>query len=163
MSDHHHDLEDNDLGDEVLLSELRSMVGRVDPLPPRLEAAARAALSWRTIDAELAELTHDTLLDDDLLAAVRSGDTPRLLTFEGEGVSAEVEALQVGERRRLAGQLVPPQPGEVEVIHSGGEVRVEANEVGCFVAEDLLSGPIRLRYRTGGSEGRIFETPWVVV
>ncbi len=78
-----------------------------------------------------------------------------------EGLSAEIEALEVGEGRRLTGQLVPPQAGQVEVDHPGGHVRVEANEMGCFVADDVRRGPVRLRYR--GGDGRIFETPWVVV
>jgi len=162
MSDHN-DHEEADAADEALFAELKDMIERLDPLPPKLEVAARAAFSWRTIDAELAALTHDTLLDDDRLAVVRSGDTPRLLTFDGEGLSAEVEATEVGRRRRLAGQLVPPQPCEVEVAHSGGELRVEVDEMGCFLVDDLLPGPVRLRCRTRAAGGRIFQTPWIVI
>lgn len=147
--------------DEALFAELNDALRRLDPLPPRLAAAARAAFSWRTIDAELAALTHDTLLDDDRVAAIRSGDTPRLLTFDGEGLSAEVEATDVGRRRQLAGQLVPPQPGEVEIADPGGERLVDVDEVGCFFVDDLPPGPVRLRCRTRA--GRIFQTPWVVI
>ncbi|HEX2274602.1 MAG TPA: hypothetical protein VHG90_12085 [Acidimicrobiales bacterium] len=42
--------------DEGLLQAYRSIVARTDPVPPEVVAAARAALSWRTIDGELAEL-----------------------------------------------------------------------------------------------------------
>jgi len=152
-----------DAADEALFAELQDAVGYFDPLPPRLEAAARAAFTWRTIDADLAALTHDTLVDDDRLATVRSGDTPRLLTFDTDGLTAEVEATEIGPRRRLAGQLVPPQPGEVEVAHQGGETRVEVDETGCFIVDDLLPGPVRLRCRTRVAGERTFETPWVVI
>ena len=159
----HNDHEETDAVDEMLFAELQGAVERFDPLPPKLEAAARAAFSWRTIDAELAELTHDTLLDDDRLALVRSGDTPRLLTFDGDGLSAEVEATEVGRRRRLAGQLVPPQAAEVEVAHPGGQTRVEVDETGCFLVNDVQPGPVRLRCRTRTAGERIFQTPWTVI
>ncbi len=162
MSDHDAH-EETDAADEALLAELQDAVEHFDPLPPRLEAAARAAFSWRTIDAELAALTHDTLVDDDRLVAVRGADTPRLLTFDTDGLTAEVEATEVGRRRRLSGQLVPPQPGEVEVAHSGGETRVVVDDTGCFIVDDLLPGPVRIRCRTRGGDERTFETPWVVI
>ena len=41
---------------EWLLQPCRSIVARTDPTPPEVVAAARSALSWRTIDGELAEL-----------------------------------------------------------------------------------------------------------
>lgn len=158
------DQDEADPADEALFAELKATISRIDPVPAGVEAAARAALSWRTIDAELAALTYDTLVEGDrTVAAVRHSDTPRLLTFEGTTLSVEVEAIEVGQRRRLVGQLVPPQAAKVEIAHRGGEERVDADEIGRFAADDLLPGPVRVRCLTRGSGGRTFETPWIVV
>ena len=43
--------------DEAFLRACRSVVARNDPTPPEVIAGALAALSWRTVDAELAELS----------------------------------------------------------------------------------------------------------
>ncbi len=56
--------------DEELLADLRA-AGRLDPVPTEAVAAVRAAFIRRTIDAELAELTYDSDMDDERLAAVR--------------------------------------------------------------------------------------------
>jgi hypothetical protein len=42
--------------DDALLEELGKMLRRADPLPPRLMAASRNLLAWRTLDAELDDL-----------------------------------------------------------------------------------------------------------
>jgi hypothetical protein len=50
-------------GAHPLLEELRRIASFVEPVPPETVAAARAAFAWRTIDAELAALVHDSLVD----------------------------------------------------------------------------------------------------
>jgi hypothetical protein len=42
--------------DDRLLRACRSIAAQADPVPPEVVAGALAALSWRTVDAELAEL-----------------------------------------------------------------------------------------------------------
>ena len=55
-----------DMGkDDDLLRELGRVVTAADPVPPEVIAAAKASFTWRTIDAELAELAFDSLLDDE--------------------------------------------------------------------------------------------------
>ena len=44
---------DNDATTE---SELRAIFAHMDPVPQLLQDGARAAFTWRTVDAELAEL-----------------------------------------------------------------------------------------------------------
>ena len=148
--------------DDELLAHLQD-AGRLDPVPAEAVAAARAAFLWRTIDAELGQLTYDSSDDDKLLAGVRStvSGSARLLTFESPTLTVEVEAVAVGERRRLIGQLVPPQTGLIEVRHSGGSVTVEADQLGRFTAENLSAGPISLRCRT--ASGATVTTDWVLV
>jgi hypothetical protein len=149
--------------DERLLTALRAVALRVDPVPDEVEDAARGAFAWRTIDADLAELAYDSLLDDDHLAGVRSGDAPRTLTFEGPAFSVEIEVAEEGARRRLLGQLVPPAPARIEVRHSGGLLQLGADEVGRFSAEGVAAGPMSLRCRVEGTEGPPLDTAWVTV
>lgn len=146
--------------EEHLMAELRT-AGALDPIPTDAVAAARAAFLWRTIDAELAELTYDSLFEDKELAGVRGAADARCLTFTTEDLTVELEASAAGPGRRLLGQLVPPQPGEVEVRHAGGTVTVPADELGRFSA-DVLPGPVSLRCRGTRSGGPV-TTDWVVV
>jgi hypothetical protein len=144
--------------DEQLLSELRTAVADQDPVPDSVVAAARDAFAWRTLDADLAALSYDSLLDEKELVGVRSdGDAARLLTFESAQLTVEVE---VGAGR-IVGQLVPPQPGEVEVRHAGGSTTVAADAVGRFVANDVPAGPISLRCRT--TDATAVVTDWIVL
>ena len=157
------DEQGTDEADARLLHALRAVAGSADPVPPAVVQAARDSFTWRTIDAELAELAYDSLLDDALLVGVRGGDGPRSLTFETADVVVEVEVLDAGEHRRLLGQLVPPRPAEIQVRHSGGLVTVDADEVGRFTAAGVAPGPVSLRCRVAGTDAAPVETPWVVV
>lgn len=162
MSDHL-DLT-GDPEDAELLDELRAVLGRADPVPPEVVEAARAAFGWRRLDAELAELLHDSSLDEERLAGVRGGvgrSDPRLLTFEAGPLTVEVEVAAVGARRRLVGQLVPAQPAVVEVRHAGGTVAARADELGRFAAGGIEPGPVSLRCRPAA--GAAVETTWVNV
>ncbi|HWB71196.1 MAG TPA: hypothetical protein VG452_03185, partial [Egibacteraceae bacterium] len=116
--------------DERLLTELRALAGRVDPPPAELLAAARASYTWRTVDAELAELaelTYDSMLDDPALAGVRGAGQRRLLAFEASALAVEVEVAAVGERRRLVGQLTPPAWAELDIRHAEGSSSVRTD------------------------------------
>ena len=148
--------------EDELLADLRE-AGRLDPVPPEAVAAAKAGFMWRTIDAELAELTYDSLLDDQALAGVRSAAPARFLSFASEPakLTVEVEAVTEGGRRRLIGQLVPTQRGHIEVRHAGGSVTVEADELGRFTAENLSPGPVSLHCRA--ESGANVATDWVLV
>ena len=139
-----------------LLARLRALAASHDPVPAEAVAAARSAIAWRTMDAELAELTEDSSVDSGL-AGVRSTDVPALLTFESANLTVEIEILQAGTSRRLLGQIVPPGPGQVDVDQGGATTTVEADEVGRFRADLGGAGPVRLRCRV---DTRVVETDW---
>lgn len=147
---------DDDAQNAELLAELRKLTALIDPVPPESVAAARSAFAWRTMDAELAELTADTAFDSQLVG-VRSTATPTMLTFDAPGLTVEVELLEVGGHRRLMGQLVPPGPGLVEVRHRAGAATVPVDEVGRFSADDIAAGPVSLRCSSGSL---VVETDW---
>lgn len=131
-------------GDEALLEELRAAAHRFDPPPPAVLEAARASLTWRTIDAELAALEFDSAVDQ-AAAAVRSGEGPRLLTFSAPGLNIEVEVSPLGPRRQLVGQLVPAQAARIDVRHAGGVTTVQADQLGRFGVDAVSAGPVSLR------------------
>lgn len=141
---------------DALLLELRELAQLLDPVPLEAIAAARSAIAWRTMDAELAELATQTSVDAQS-AMVRGNAAPVLLTFDAPELSVEVEILDGPGGRRLLGQLVPPGAGTVHVRHRDGSATVAADDVGRFSADDLPSGPISLRCEVGG---RVVETDW---
>lgn len=153
--------------DETLLAELRRVVGVIDPVPEPVRIAARAALDWRTLEAELAELVHDSRVDERELA-VRGGDAgTRTLTFEAAGLEIELEAelVQDGARLRISGQLVPPQTAQIGISTRAGLVLTRADERGRFAALGVMPGRLRLRCWLDGAPdgGRLVETAWLVI
>jgi hypothetical protein len=144
---------------EPLLRELRDVVDKADPIPGHVLAAAKAAFSWRTIDAELAELDNDSLVAG---AAVRAADAARLLTFEGPDVEVEVEVAETGGTRRLTGQLVPAGGARVTVRWASGRVEVDADEFGRFTAAEVPAASVRIEVRRP-AEDRPIVTSWVSI
>lgn len=138
----------------ALEARLRQAAEALDPVPPHLEAAALAAYSLRTLDADLARLTFDSLVEG--AGAVRGdADGPRMLTFTADDVSIEAEL----SGDRLVGQLLPAaSPAEIEVRHTGGTAVVPADELGRFTVEPLGEGPFSLRCRL--PSGRTLVTDW---
>jgi len=145
-----------DAEDDVLLAELRAAVNRIDPVPPETMAAARSSFVWHTIDAELARLAHDSVLDDQL-TLTRGVVAPALLTFETPGLTVEIETISTDGGWQLHGQLVPAQPGQVEIRHPGGATSVVADDMGRFTADGLPPGPVSLRCRAGDAA---VDTDW---
>src|SRR5216684_8898574 len=64
--------------DTELEEELRRAAARFDPVPGELLRAAASVFTWRTIDAELAELVFDSLVDHDEVSLVRGPAERRL-------------------------------------------------------------------------------------
>jgi hypothetical protein len=151
--------------DAELLRQFRDLATRADPVPAQVVEAARASLTWRRIDAELAELTYDMATDTERLANVRGEEGPRALTFEAPDLTIEVEVARLGEGTAgLLGQIVPPQQASIELRHAGGQVAVEADQLGRFTVQGFPGGPVSLRCRLAAEPAaRVVETDWVVV
>ncbi|HYP45417.1 MAG TPA: hypothetical protein VEQ66_09510 [Propionibacteriaceae bacterium] len=147
--------------DEELLAAMQEALASAGTTPDdvrlaeQLKASGKAAWTWRTIDAELATLVFDSLLEESALVRGDDSTAARLLVFEGAGESS-VE-FEVGDRG-LVGQLLPPAQGVVQMVNADGtEVNTDSDEVGCFELP-LPPGPFRLLCRTAESE---FTTEWV--
>jgi hypothetical protein len=142
-----------------LLAALRAAVEARAAVPAAFIEAGRGAYAWHDIDAELARLSYDSLLDAGQAAAMRSEDAPvRALTFQSASFSIEVEVTEDA----LFGQLIPPRPGTAELqTRSGPSVTVRIDDVGCFTFGPRPDGPFRLRCRTGAQAE--VRTAWVDV
>jgi hypothetical protein len=143
--------------DDELLQELRSAL-QEEPVAESVIRAARAAFTWRTVDAELELLSLDA--GDELAAGalVRGGTgAPGSFAFHGERLSVEIEVDGAG----IVGQLTPPQPGQVTLVSAEGpQATAQADEVGCFTFPPPAPGPLRLDCRLGADR---FVTEWVTI
>ncbi|MGO8727963.1 MAG: hypothetical protein ACLQK8_14885 [Streptosporangiaceae bacterium] len=149
-------------GDDELEEELRRTAASLDPVPPELLRAAADAFTWRTVDAELAELVYDSLVDEDALALVRGGSDRRLLSFEAGGLSIDLEVSTAGAARELTGQLAPPQRASIEIRAGSGRVRTDADELGRFRATSVPAGPMSLRCQLAAAgTGPAIVTDWI--
>jgi hypothetical protein len=138
------------------------VAAKVDPVPERWLAAARGTYTWRTVDADVAVLAYDSVLDDHRAALVRGRGEARLLTFEAAELTIELEVTLEGEHRRIVGQLVPGIEAVVEVSHGGGVDEIAADRLGRFDAGPIEPGPVSLRCRgTGTPAGEAVITEWV--
>ena len=149
--------------DATTEAELRALLGRMDPVPPLLDDAARAAFTWRTVDAELAELMRDSAeASEEAGMLVRSGGGLRQLSFESPRLGIELEVTETGPReRRLAGQLLPPADATVTVERPGQDpLSVQADDLGRFVLEGLRAGALRLHVALRGAQIAI---PWTSI
>ena len=152
--------------DDELLAALGRALQAQEVVPDAVLEAAKGAYAWRTIDAELAALTFDSVADADALVGVRGSGGPRALTFEHDEVVVEVEVVEHGGRRTLIGHVAPGPLASVEV-HQAGQAeprRQDADALGRFQVPDLVAGPFRLlcRFRAGARWPSML-TEWVVI
>ncbi len=149
--------------DATTEAELRAIFGHLDPVPQLLDEAARAALTWRTVDEELAELTRDSAeAEEDAGLLVRSGGGPRQLSFESPQLGIELEVTATGPRERTVnGQLLPPGAATVTIERPGEDgVSVQADDLGRFMLDGLRAGVVRLHVALRGAQIAI---PWTTI
>jgi hypothetical protein len=150
--------------DERLLAALRRLTATVDAVPLSSVTAARAAFGWRTLGAEVAAVAYDSALATPSPVGVRGVATQgRFLSFEAPGVTVEMEAISSGPRRRVRGELAPPQPGPVEARQPGRSTTVVADEMGRFLVDDLRAGPLSLRLPGRRALAGAVITDWVLL
>lgn len=149
------------MDERALLDALREIAAAVDPVPAPVAAAARSLYTWRTVDAELAELVDDSLLS---AAGVRADAPTRMLTFEAADVTLLVEVAEAGPTRRLVGQLLGgavDAAADLEVTHADGASTAHADALGRFVVDGVPAGLVRLCFRWAQPVTRELATSWV--
>ena len=120
---------------------------------------AKAAFAWRTIDADLAQLSYDSLDDEQTPLVTRTEDaTVRALTFVAGRLTIELEITAAS----VLGQVVPAQPGQLLLqIGTDRQETCAIDEIGCFVVEPVPAGPFRLHCRT--VDGTEVRTGWITL
>jgi hypothetical protein len=139
--------------DDGLLDDLSDAVRSRGSVPASYAEAARAAYTWRTIDAELAMLAYDSSVSEPV--RVRGTGSPRVLVFGSGDLTVHLEVRDGG----LTGQLDPPRPGRVglEEAARGVVCRATVEDDGFFTLDCPTSGPVRLRL----AENPLTVTEWL--
>jgi len=142
------------------LADLRRVLDAAEPIPHASTAMAQAALDLRDIDAKLAELVHDSAVDEEELLVRGADDRLRVLTFRTGEVEIEVEY----SNRQLVGQIIPAEAATVELFREGASAVATAatDEFGSFVIVDVAPGPLSLVCRSDDGRWSI-RTPWTAV
>ncbi|MFD4257095.1 hypothetical protein ACFWR9_05575 [Streptomyces sp. NPDC058534] len=144
---------DGDPDDALLEEELRQAAAILDPVPAGLRQVAVDAFALHDLDARVAELTFDSLVD--AIPVRGETDPPRMLTFRSDGVTVDVEVTADG----LIGQVLPPGPAGIEVLSGPrAHARLTADDMGRFTGDAPPAGPFALRLRTGGE---VVVTEWL--
>ncbi|MFF7333261.1 hypothetical protein ACIQU5_34230 [Streptomyces sp. NPDC090306] len=145
--------EDDEFDVELML-ELRQAAAILDPLPADLLQMAVEAYALHDLDARIAELSFDSLVD--AIPVRGATDVPRMLTFRAGELTVDVEVTSEG----LLGQVLPPQSASIEVL-GGPQIASPAlacDDMGRFRGDAPPSGPFALRLRTGGD---VVVTEWL--
>ncbi len=143
-----------------LLQELKIALTEADPVPASVDEFALSVQDLVHIDAHVAELIYDSLVDE--VAGIRTQVPSREMTFSAPGVQMEVTVMAEGTRH-LVGQLVPPQAATVELFYQDHKRQAEADGLGRFTFEDVPSGPLSLRCTLGDEGSTVVQTQWVVL
>lgn len=143
--------------DDNLAAWLGRVLAHRDQVPQEVIRAAKASGIWRTVDAELALLLYDSVLDEES-AGVRGGAS-RLLTFTSARVTLDVEIL--GPDRAVVGQVDGTGPAQVEICYSDGAVAVDTDASGHFMHARGRAGPMSVRITDAA--GAVVRTEWVVI
>ena len=152
------DRSDLTAADRAVLADLARVLDAVEPLPEHMVDIAKAALAWRTIDAELARLVHDSAVDEPELLV--RGDSERVLSFATGDVRIDVEYTG----GQLVGQVSPAGEIVVELARDEGGpfVSTTTDEFGAFIIDDVAPGPLTIMCRDCGGAWRV-RTQWTAL
>ena len=148
------------------MAELRAFFNEVDPVPPPVTETAKASLGWRRLDADLAELLSDAVLEEGRFALARGSGAPaRAVTFSSTELTIDIEVHLDGPGRTLLGQLSPPARAMIEIqLRDEARLSAQADRLGRFRIQLPAGGPVRLRVlRVGGRDSPPVETSWITV
>jgi len=146
-------MNDDLTNDLDLVAALGHGLDHVEPLPARALAAAYGAIELANVDAELAGLVYDSLLEP--AAALTRGDEgeTRIITFANDHLSLDVALL--GDGTTIVGEIDPADAYEVELETVTNErVTILVDQFGRFRA---TTDATSFRLRVLGH----LVTPWI--
>ncbi|MGW0769032.1 hypothetical protein [Streptomyces sp. NPDC002671] len=143
----------DELQDALLEEELRQAAAVLDPVPAELRQLALDAFALHDLEARVAELAFDSLVDALPVRGVTA--PPRMLTFRAGELTVDIEVTEEG----LIGQVLPPGSASIEVLGGPRTARpVPVDTLGRFSSDTPPAGPFALRLRTGGE---VVVTEWL--
>ena len=160
------ELASESVSDDELIARLRRIAAQADPVPQPLLSAARAAFALRDLDARVAELVRDSLVDAPATPVRAGGTAPgeaaRMLSFEAAGTAIECEVMARAGERDILGQFSGAQAATIAAEVPGKPpVSVTVGAHGWFTVRGLPSGPFRLRCQL--TDGATLVTSWTSV
>lgn len=144
--------------DEEIFEMLGSGLSQSDPAPTTISEFARALFTWRDVDAELAEMTYDSV-DESLPSGVRSTATARMVSFHVEGWTIDLEYDPIAAH--VVGRVSPDSRFKVELHMGGARIASESDASGRFAFEEVQGGPVSLVFRF--DDGSVIKTSWIVL
>jgi hypothetical protein len=144
---------DRSTGDDPLLALISAAFDReLPPIPDRLTGAARDALQWRRLDAELAELLFDSAAEE--LVGVRGTGTDRR-SFRYAAGDAVIRVHLTAATITI--MVEPPLSVPCRIATSGETTEHRTDEYGELVA-DAPELPVRIEIDLPGGT---VVTPWI--
>lgn len=142
-----------------LLGALKRAIAARRAVPQEFVEAAKDAFAWYNIDAELAQLTYDSIRGFEYAPPTRAeGATIRALTFTSARLTIELEVTEDS----LLGQVVPAQAATIAVQAEGAtDTAIETDDIGCFSIGPIPVGPFRLHCQA--SAGVEVLTGWITL
>lgn len=128
-------------------------------MPVAVWDAARRAFDARPVDASVADLVFDSLLDVDRNAGADPG--VRTLRFGGRDGGAALRVTEAGDRLRLAVQALPPQRAAIEVRSPATAFALDTDEDGR-VEFEMTPGLVSLVLRPlRSARSQTLQTAWL--
>lgn len=145
-------------------TRLRDVTVEADRVPQQVVDDAKALFALRDLDAELAALVTDSLVDEPAVLTRALVSDVRMLSFAHDDVTidVDVETDPVTNRVRIHGSVVGAigAVGEVLLVLTGQRVHAPLED-GHFDVSLPTGGPLRLEVTT--SDGRRITTSWITV
>ena len=145
-----------DATDLAVLDDLSRLLGTVDPVPDGLVERSLFALTLAGLQAELMALHHE-----EPVYAFRGEPTRvevRTITFSSDPITVMVSLSEGPSGVRIDGWTAPAERYVIQVYGPDGFTSTESDDDGCFVFDDVQSGPASLVLRRAGG-GPVVSTP----
>lgn len=145
--------------DRELLERLGWIAETIDPVPDEVVEMGRAALGMRDLQAQL--LREVDFAGAGMAAVRQTATSSRLLFFEFDDLSVDLEVLVEGSLARVLGVVTDPAgvPGRTATIEGArGSHAAQVDPAGRFLLRRLPTGLARLRL--DGVARPPFVTKW---
>lgn len=144
--------------DVALLDAVWTVLAAADPMPPDLVTRVRFAIDLDDVDAEVSRL-----VELPVLAAARSDEFARLVTFQSDSLTIMVTLEEATDgTTRIDGWLTPAACRRIEVRCLAGPMSTESDDTGRFSVNAVPSGNVRLVVHDAGGSPRVI-TPTIEI